>query len=134
LSSSQVSVDLSYRLGAAILASLSGLVLGLLFGCVLLYLGVLASLSLAVAVGSLAGAASGFAFPLGAMDFSEGTIHFLVGFFREGASPVVDVGEVDSEEMSSLLYHGSSRLPEWLRWSFLFGTLFAGALSLVASL
>jgi hypothetical protein len=127
LSSESSKVDLSYRVGASVLASVAGSALGLLLGCVLLLLGLSESIAISVLVGAGAGTVSGFVFPIGAMDFTEATVHFLVGFFREGAASVIDEG-------TSVTYHGDAQTPEWLRWSLLFGALFAAALAFALQL
>jgi len=120
------SVDLSYRVGASVLACAAGSALGLLLGCVLVFAGAPVTIALSVVVGAGAGVISGFTFPLGAMDFAEGTVHFFVGFFRDSASLAID-------ESTSATYHGNPLLPEWLRWAFFFGSVFAVSLALATS-
>lgn len=108
----------SYRLGAATLAAMAGLVLGLLFGGLAVVAGIATSLASFAGAGSLAGAASGLLAPAGAMDFFFGTLHFFIGFF----ATVLD--RVD-EDTPSRLYGRATEQSRWPRWAFIFGVAFA---------
>jgi len=115
-------VDVAYRVGAAVLSMAAGAALGLLVGTVLLFAGVGRSLSSAIASGAIAGGAAGALFPIGAMDFVEGTVHFFIGFFSTGSRMSLDT-ILDAEDLPSF----NSQQPAWLRWAFMFGIVFAVA-------
>jgi hypothetical protein len=110
--------DLSFRLGAAVLAAAAGAAIGTLIGLLLLLAGWSESIGRPVGSGAVAGALSGALLPVGAMDFVEGTIHFFIGFF-------VAASAAEGDEPSSTLPQGSSERPAWLRWAFSFGVLLA---------
>jgi hypothetical protein len=111
-------IDYACRVGAATLSAATGAVLGLLLGAVLLYAGLNQSLSLTIAGGALAGGLAGALWPVGAIDFVEGTIHFLVGFFSASYKVALDAED-------SSLFDGQTQRPQWLRWAFTFGVIFA---------
>jgi hypothetical protein len=111
-------VDLSFRLGAALLATAAGAALGLLLGLLFLLVGWSQSLGRPAAGGAIAGALSGALLPVGAMDFVEGTVHFFIGLFVTGVA-------VAAEDVPSGFFPGGAERPPWLRWAFIFGVVFA---------
>ncbi|RQP23488.1 hypothetical protein [Piscinibacter terrae] len=108
----------AFRLGAAMLSTVAGSILGLLVGAVLLYAGLTDSLSLPIAGGALAGVLAGAALPSGAMDFVEALVHFLIGILSAASRSVLD-------DADSSLFEGQSENSDWLRWAFAFGAMFA---------
>lgn len=120
-------IDLSFRLGAAVLTAVAGMVIGALIGLPFLLAGWSASMAQPVVGGAIAGALSGLIVPMGAMDFVEATVHFLIGFVTVGSAVAVD-------ETSSGLYRDGIRRPAWIRWAFVFGAVWAMVLWLMSHL
>lgn len=108
--------DLSFRLGASVLATFAGAAVGLGLGLALLGAGWGHSIARPVAGGALAGALAGAWMPAAAMDFVEGVVHFVFGFAMAGADPE-----------GSTAYADDAQRPRWLRLAFLFGVAFAVA-------
>jgi hypothetical protein len=115
-------IDTAYRTGAATLSALAGAALGLVMAAILVLGDVERGVSWFVFVGAVAGALAGAIVPVGAMDFVEGTIHFLIGFFGTSARLVVLDNESDDVPR---LPTPPVQQPEWLRWAFWYGVLFA---------
>jgi hypothetical protein len=120
-------IDLSFRVGAALLATAAVAAIGLLLGALFLYAGWSQSIGGPVVSGAVAGALSGALLPVGAMDFVEGTVHFFIGFFVASAAAAID-------DVPSGLFRRSAERPEWLHWVFVFGAFFALVLWVVPHL
>jgi hypothetical protein len=77
---SHASVELPYRVGASVLAAVAGAVVGLaVWAGVLAVTGAVGSFSVLFFGGAAAGFLTGWLFPVVAMEFVEGSLHFAFG-------------------------------------------------------